>query len=520
MTEADFPQAQVRLYNTLSQRLEAFVPKEPGRAGMYVCGPTVYDVPHAGHARSAIAFDVLVRHLRASGLQVTFVRNITDIDDKILKRASETGEAPLTLSARMTRVYLDDVSAIFCLEPDQQPKVSDHLPEIVDLVQRLVANDAAYVVTMPSGANDVYFKVRAFRNYGKLSHRKLDDLEVGARVDRNDDKRDPLDFALWKGAVDEAYGWPSPWGKGRPGWHIECSAMSEKYLGFGFDIHGGGMDLIFPHHENEIAQSEAAHPHEGDFARVWLHNGFVNVDKEKMSKSLGNFVTIRDVLARNDAEAFRYFLLTVQYRGPLMFDTSKLEDGRVVFPGVDEAERRTDYLYTTLDRLDALAKDAPAHVAKLPNELAAPRKVIAAARGTVKGALNDDLNTPVVLAVLGELAKTANDLCDLAQKRRKDAAFTTAARTLAAEASHALSASAGIIGLMSTPSETYAARTRTKRLSVRNLEASAIEQRIQERTDARTAKDFARSDVLRDELLAMGVELSDTPQGTLWRIGV
>jgi cysteinyl-tRNA synthetase len=520
MTDAASPQAQPRFYNTLHQRLEPFTPREPGHARIYVCGPTVYDVPHAGHARSAVAFDVLVRHLRASGLRVTFVRNITDIDDKILKRASETGEDPLSLSARMTRIYLEDVSAIFCVQPDHQPKVSDHLPEIIDLVQRLLARGAAYTVTMPSGATDVYFSVRSFDGYGKLSHRKLDDLEAGARVERSDDKRDPFDFALWKGAPDDAYGWPSPWGKGRPGWHIECSAMSEKYLGFGFDIHGGGMDLIFPHHENEIAQSEAACPGQGDFARFWMHNGFVNVDKEKMSKSLGNFVTIRDVLARNDPEAFRYFLLAVQYRGPLTFDTARLDDGRVVFPGVDEAERRTDYLYTTLERLEALAKDAPETAPKLPNELAATGKLVAASRGKVAAALDDDLNTPVALAAIAELAKAANDLCDLAQKRRKDAAFSAAARVVARDATRALLDSCHVLGLLTTPWQTYLARTRDRRLRVRGLDASAIERRIEERNQARAAKNFARSDEIRSELLAFGVEIADTPQGTLWRIGV
>ncbi len=520
MTDTEPAQTQPRFYNTLHQRLEPFAPREPGHVRIYVCGPTVYDVPHAGHARSAVAFDVLVRHLRASGMRVTFVRNITDIDDKILKRASETGEEPLSLSARMTRVYLEDVRSIFCLEPDHQPKVSDHLPEIVTLVQRILHNGAAYVATMPSGANDVYFSVRSFDGYGKLSHRKLDDLEAGARVERSEDKRDPFDFALWKGASDEAYGWPSPWGKGRPGWHIECSAMSEKYLGFGFDIHGGGMDLIFPHHENEIAQSEAAHPGEGDFARVWMHNGFVNVDKEKMSKSLGNFVTIRDVLARNDPEAFRYFLLTVQYRGPLTFDTTKLDNGRVVFPGVDEAERRTDYLYTTVERLASLAREAPEQVQKIPNELSATRKLVAATRGKVAAALDDDLNTPVALAAIAELAKAANDLCDLAQKRRKDAAFSAAARLIAREAEQALLASCDVIGLLTTPAETYATRTRERRLRVRGLDQAEIDRRIEARNQARASKDFARSDELRNELLALGVEIADTPQGTLWRLGV
>jgi len=512
--------SQLRLYNTLEQGVVDFEPKEPGKVGLYVCGPTVYDVPHAGHARSACAFDVLVRHLRAAELDVNFVRNITDIDDKILNRAEQNGEDPLALSAKMTQIYLDDIAAINCLTPTHQPKVSDHLKEIVDLVGKLIEQGAAYEVTMPNGAKDVYFSVRSFESYGKLSRRKLEDLEAGARVEKSEHKRDPMDFALWKGAPDDAYGWPSPWGKGRPGWHIECSAMSAKYLGHGFDIHGGGMDLIFPHHENEIAQSEAAHPHDGAFARVWLHNGFVNVDKEKMSKSLGNFVTVRDVLERNDPEGFRYFLLTVQYRGPLTFDSEKLDDGRVIFPGVDEAERRVDYFYATLERLNAIAEHDATLAIKVPGDLTPIRKVIVGARGKIKAALDDDLNTPVALAVLGELAKCSNDLCDLSVKRRKDAAFVHAANALASHALMALLSSSEVLGLLRAKPEDYAARTRARRLALRGLEAKDVEAKIQARAEARKNKDFAQADALRNELEALGIEMADSPVGTVWRVGV
>ena len=512
---------EIRVYNTMSHRLETVQPSEPGHVRLYVCGPTVYDVPHAGHARAALSFDLLVRHLRASGYRVTYVRNITDIDDKILKRSQETGEAPLTLSARMARVYQEDVAAINCVDPDHQPKVSDHLPEVIGIVQKLVDNGSAYAVDGVGGTKDVYFAVRSFAAYGKLSHRNIDDLEVGARVAENDQKRDPLDFALWKGAPGEAYGWDSPWGKGRPGWHIECSAMSERYLGFGFEIHGGGMDLIFPHHENEIAQSEAAHPGQGDFARVWMHNGFVNVDKEKMSKSLGNFVTIRDVLARNDPEAFRYFLMTVQYRGPITFDTNKLEDGRVVFPGVDEAERRVDYLYSTLEKLEALASQtADPPPAKAPKELEPIAKTVTGARAKVGAALDDDLNTPVALAAVAELAKAANDLCDLAIKRKKDKGLIGTAVPLAGKALEALRSCSDVLGLLVTPRDVYASRTRERRMKLRGLDASAIDAKLVARTDARANKDFARADEIRKELLALGVEIADTPDGTVWKVGV
>jgi cysteinyl-tRNA synthetase len=276
-----------RLYNTLSRNVEELAPGEQGRVRIYCCGPTVYDVPHAGHARAAIAPDLLVRHLGEKKLRVTYVRNITDVDDKILERAKQKGQQPLELSREMAEIYRSQMRALGCLEPTHEPRVSDHLPQIFELMQTLVERGSAYVVDMGDDVRDVYFAVRSFPGYGKLSRRRIDELIVGARVEKEERKRDPIDFALWKGARAGEWGWDSPWGRGRPGWHIECSAMSRHYLGHGFDIHCGGMDLIFPHHENEIAQSEAAAPDAGPFARLWMHNGFVNIDKEKMSKSLG-----------------------------------------------------------------------------------------------------------------------------------------------------------------------------------------------------------------------------------------
>ncbi len=507
----------VRLYNTLTRNLETFTPKNADRVGVYCCGPTVYDVPHAGHARSAVAFDVLVRHLRARGYNVHYVRNITDIDDKILARAKENGESPLALSQRMAEVYQTQIGEVGCAAPDVEPKVSDHLAEIFALVQSLIDEGAAYAVDMPGGTRDVYFAVRKFAGYGKLSRRKIDDLIAGARVEKDEAKRDPLDFALWKGVPEGEWGWESPWGYGRPGWHIECSAMSGKYLGHGFDIHAGGMDLIFPHHENEIAQSEAAAPGQGDFSRFWMHNGFVNVDKEKMSKSLGNFVTVQDVLARNDAEAFRWFLMTVHYRGPIQFDSEKLESGRVIFPGVDEAERRVDYVYATLRRLAKMAQPGELPQ-KLAPELAAAKKQMDAAAAAVGEALDDDLNTPVALASLGELAKLANEMADLAHKRRKDESFTKAAAVLAAEANSALRSVGGTVGLFRAPVQEYLDRTQARRLALRSLSAADVEKLICERTEARSAKDFARSDALRDELVALGIALRDRPDGTDWAV--
>ncbi len=508
----------VRLYNTLTRNLEPFAPPAGASVGVYCCGPTVYDVPHAGHARSALAFDVLVRHLRARGFTVKYVRNLTDIDDKILKRAKEKGEEPLELSRRMAKIYQDQIAEVGCLAPDHEPRVSDHMPEIYALIDKLIQAGSAYVVDMPGGLRDVYFSVRSFAGYGKLSRRKIDDLIAGARVEKDENKRDPLDFALWKGAPKDEWGWESPWGHGRPGWHIECSAMSEKYLGHGFDIHAGGMDLIFPHHENEIAQSEAAAPEAGDFARCWLHNGFVNVDKEKMSKSLGNFVTVEDVLERNDAEAFRWFLLTVHYRGPIQFDTEQLEGGRVVFPGVDEAERRVDYMVTARARLIELAGDTPEKPAKLAPELDRARAAIEKAREEAAAGLDDDLNTPVALAGIGEIARVGNELADLAVKRRKDQNFVLGARWVAAEAARALGQVAEELGLMRASAEDYAKRTRERRLRLRGISAADIDAKIAERVAARAAKDFARADAVRDELVAAGVTLQDSATGTHWTV--
>src|SRR5882724_5136941 len=408
-----------RLYNTLTRTTEELTPKGE-TVGVYCCGPTVYDVPHAGHARAALAPDLLVRRLRSKGLEVNYVRNITDVDDKILARAQANGEPPLELSRRMARIYQDQMQQVGCLAPDHEPRVSEHLADIYDLIARLLDNGSAYAIELDAGRKDVYFSVRSFAEYGKLSRRRIDDLIAGARVEKDDAKRDPLDFALWKSAPPEEWGWDSPWGRGRPGWHIECSAMCSHFLGHGFDVHAGGMDLIFPHHENEVAQSEAAHPGQGPLAKLWMHNGFVNVDKEKMSKSLGNFVTVQDVLERNDAEGSRWSLLSAQYRGPLQFETEQLESGRVIFPGVDEAERRVDYVYGAMQRLAELLSVGATVPSKLPPELVPFRERIQKAEAAADAALDDDLNTPLSLAAFGELAQAANEVCDLAKKRKKD----------------------------------------------------------------------------------------------------
>ena len=510
----------LRLYDSLSASLQPLIPRTKGEVTVYCCGPTVYDVAHVGHARAALAPDILVRHLRADGLVVKYVRNITDVDDKILNRASERGEAPLELSKRMAVLYQEDMSALGCVAPDVEPKVSEHIQEIVELISLLISRGAAYPVPSSTpGAQDVYYAVREFPTYGKLSKRNIEELVVGARIEANESKRDPLDFALWKSCAAEAWGWDSPWGRGRPGWHIECSAMSGKHLGHGFDVHTGGMDLLFPNHEHEIAQSEAAYPAQGAFARQWIHNGFVNVDKEKMAKSLGNFVTVRQVYERNDPEALRYFLLGVQYRGPIAFDTEKLSDDRVVFPGVIEAERRVDYLFKTAVRLRALAeRGMPGTLSTLPPTLAPFASLANEAMARLKAALDDDLNTPVALAVIGDIAKAGNELCDLAEKRSKDLVIARQAPYVASRLAKVLFDTTERVGLLRALPSVYHGRTQAQRLSLRGLTHEALDAKVAERTAARAAKDFARSDAIRDELLAVNVELLDTPTGTVWRI--
>ncbi len=508
-----------RFYNTMTRSAEDLVTERPGEVRVYLCGMTPYDYAHTGNARSAVVFDVLTRHLRARGYRVVFVRNITDVDDKIIERAERNGEEPLVLSGRMAAIYQADMRDLGCAAPTHEPKVSEFIPEIIELVQNLVANGSAYEIVKPSGARDVYFAVRSFPGYGKLSRRKLDELEAGARVSRDDEnKRDPLDFALWKGCTEDAWGWPSPWGKGRPGWHIECSAMSSKLLGYGFEIHAGGMDLIFPHHENEIAQNEAACPGCGPVVRIWMHNGFLNMNKEKMSKSLGNVVKPRDVYRRNDPEALRYSLLTAHYRGPLSFDIDKAEDGEPIFPGVDEAERRIDYLYGTMERLAPYTEPgAPDPKVK---ELAQFRPAIDGAEAKILAALDDDLNTPVALAELGEIAKAANDLCDLLAKRKKDVALVREGGKLARAAREALVHATSVLGLLGTPASVYRERTRARRLAARGLSADAIDEKLRQRAEARQKKEFARADELRAELIALGVDVADSPEGSTWTVRV
>jgi cysteinyl-tRNA synthetase len=508
----------VRLYNTLTQKIEDFVPHTPGKVKLYVCGITVYDLAHAGHGRTYTTFDVLVRFLRARGFEVSHCQNVTDVDDRIVARAKERGEDPLALSKRMDDLANQHLAALGCLKPAFMPRVSTTIDGIIDITQKLIQKGHAYVAETPHG-KDVYFAVRDFAGYGKLSRRNLEELRAGAseRLAEGaaDVKKDPLDFALWKAASGEGFGFDSPWGRGRPGWHIECSAMALKELGEQIDIHGGGMDLIFPHHENEIAQSEACNGKE--FSRYWMHGGFLEIDSEKMAKSLGNFVTIKDVLEKNDPEGYRYFVLGTHYRGPLSFDVEKHADGRVTFPGLDEGERRMDYLYATRDALVTLAGDAEPGE---PNILQGQAQVLAEAKDKVLEALDRDLNTPVALSVLAELGKAGNEIVMQAPKMKKDPAKHEAIKKLAATAVRALDGACAPLGLMQATSEDYWKRTKARRLRLRGLEARNIDAKVTERTEARKAKDFAKADAIRKELAEVGVEIFDATDASTWKIAL
>ncbi|MGE0581208.1 MAG: cysteine--tRNA ligase [Steroidobacteraceae bacterium] len=465
----------LRIHNSLTGRKEALQPIVPGKVGMYVCGITVYDYCHIGHARSQVAFDIVRRWLRASGLDVTYVRNITDIDDKIIRRAAENDESIDALTGRFIEAMNEDFATLGIERPDHEPRATQYLPAIVAMIAALVGKGYAYV----AADGDVLYAVERFAGYGRLSGKKLGDLEAGARVEVDAGKRNPLDFVLWKAAKPGEPAWDSPWGAGRPGWHIECSAMSIELLGTHFDIHGGGMDLKFPHHENEIAQSCAA---TGDgFANVWLHNGFVNVDEEKMSKSLGNFFTVRDVLPTlRHAEVLRYFLVSSHYRGPINYSTAQLA----------QADAALTRLYTALRGL-----------APQPLE-----RTHTAAQEEFGAAMDDDFNTPQALAVLQGLAR------DLNLARAAGDAKTAQWRA------NELVALGNVLGLLTVDAEQWF------RLGVRGaagegaLDAATIGALIDDRLAARKAKDWAESDRIRDQLAAAGILLEDKPGGrTEWR---
>ncbi|MFO0698660.1 MAG: cysteine--tRNA ligase [Nitrospira sp.] len=482
----------LKLFNTLTNRQEVFEPIEPNTVRMYVCGVTVYDYCHIGHARSALVFDVLRRHLECSGYAVTFVKNFTDVDDKIIKRANEQGTSCDTVTNKYIQAYHEDMGKLGIRAATVEPKATEHISDILQLTKRLVTKGLAYAV-----GGDVYFEVARYPVYGRLSKRRLEDLQAGARVDVDERKRHPMDFALWKSSKPGEPAWESPWGLGRPGWHIECSAMSMQHLGETFDIHGGGMDLIFPHHENEIAQSCGATGKE--FARYWVHNGFVQVNQEKMSKSLGNFFTIRDIFEKSEwseevtGEILRYFLLSTHYHGPLDFSDQALK----------EAKNALNGFYDLFGRLaepagDAMTGDGLGHA-------------IDRCRATFQAAMDDDLNTPVAIAALQGLRSDVNKLIDKG--------LSTGGRKKARQEFRSLGEVLGLFQVDtwqfgSTVSETLSRNVEETATVKSVLNETDIERMLTERREARSRKDFNRADEIRKSLAAQGVIIEDKPDGT------
>ncbi len=457
----------LKIYNDLTNQKELFQPLQPGKVSMYVCGMTVYDYCHLGHARMIVVFDIVYRYLMAQGYDVAYIRNITDIDDKIIKRANENGEPFTELTQRFIDAMHEDMDALQVLRPTNEPRATGHMNEILAMIEKLIANQHAYVAEN----GDVYYSVTSFPGYGKLSGKSIDDLQAGARVTPGEQKRNPLDFALWKAAKPDEPSWESPWGRGRPGWHIECSAMSTTALGDTFDIHGGGADLTFPHHENEIAQSEGATGHH--FVNYWMHNGFVRVNDEKMSKSLGNFFTIREIMAHYRAEEIRYFILTSQYRSQLNYDEEHLINARGAL----------NRFYTALRGLPEVDPAGGEQWVEAFN-----------------AAMDDDFNTPEALAAMFELTREINKL------RTQD---ESGAAQLAAE----LRRLGGMLGILQQDPEDWL----RGEAAADGLSDQDVEILIQQRLDARAGKNWAEADRIRDELKEQGILLEDAAGNTSWR---
>ena len=480
----------MQIYNTASRAKEELRPVRPGKIHMYVCGVTVYDLCHIGHARSALVFDVLVRHLRRKGLEVTMVRNFTDVDGKIINRANRENRDWKEVAETYIKAFHEDMDALGVLRADIEPRATEHMQDIMNMCEELIRQDKAYAT--PSG--DVYFRVRSFADYGKLSHRNLDDMQAGARIAPGEEKQDPMDFALWKAAKPGEPYWESPWGKGRPGWHIECSAMSRPWLPL--DIHGGGMDLIFPHHENEIAQTEACCGCE--LAKLWMHNAFVQINSEKMSKSLGNFKTIRDILASWMPETLRYFLLSKQYRSPVDFTPE----------GMDDAERALVRVYECLAQAKTGLERSKWKKSPLPEDIA---KEWADLGSAFDEAMDDDLNTAMALGHIFSMVRITNRV--LEDKALK---ASEATRDLLQEFMQRMEGVSGELGLFGQDPNAFLADMRASRCRRMDIDVAKVEEVLAKRAQARKDKDFAASDALRDELKAMHVEVRDTPQGQTW----
>ncbi|HWI54445.1 MAG TPA: cysteine--tRNA ligase [Desulfobacteria bacterium] len=491
----------LKIYNTLNNRKEEFAPRTLGKVDMYVCGPTTYNLIHLGNARPLIVFDTVRRYLEYSGYEVNYVQNFTDIDDKIINRAKEEGMDPLALADKYIKEYYKDAGALGVRPATIHPKVSEHLAEIIDMIRRIIDNGYAYEVE-----GDVYFAVSKFADYGRLSGRKLEDMQAGARIDIDERKQHPMDFALWKAAKPEEPAWDSPWGKGRPGWHIECSAMANKYLGMGFDIHGGGFDLIFPHHENEIAQAEACTGC-GPFARYWMHNGFITINEEKMSKSLGNFFTLREILAKYDPEVVRFYMLSTHYRSPLDFDDTKLEMNK----------KSLARLHNALDNIKALingvsfdsdkSKSVERDFEDIDKGVEVLKNAVVKAEADFKAAMDDDFNTSLAVASLFDLAREANAFGKLMDNH--------AGKMFNAEVKEVLELTLNKflqLGLVVGLFEREGAGPQESGLTEKLMNVL-----VEVRQEARARKDWATADAIRNKLGEIGIILEDTPQGVRWK---
>lgn len=482
----------LRIYDTSCRDKVDFVPLKEGQVSLYVCGLTVYDLPHIGHARTFVVFDMFRKMLRKLGYQVTLVRNHTDIDDKIIRRSREEGCTPQALADRMIDGLHHDMALIDVEPADIEPRVTQHIPDIIAFIQKLFDNGHAYCA-----GQDVYFDVTTYKDYGRFSNRNLDEMLEGVRIELSDVKRNPADFALWKGVQNQDEpGWDSPWGYGRPGWHIECSCMSTKYLSPSFDIHGGGRDLIFPHHENEIAQAHGAQ--DGAFARHWMHVGMVEINGEKMSHSLKNFWTIRDIAAQVHAEALRYFFLTTHYRHSINFSQDTIA----------EATGRLTSLYRTLQAADEIIATAT----RKDPALTPDKDLSDALVADFAAALEDDLNTPKALAVLASAQGKANELMDARGKKKPEQIRAIMAYRLA------IVTMGAYVGLFTREPGVALAELRDLAVRRLNLDVAEIDRLIQERHLARSEKNWARSDEIREKLLAMGVQILDKPEGTVWQV--
>jgi len=487
----------LRVYNTLSAKKEEFQPLVPGKVGMYVCGVTVYDYCHIGHARANIVFDIVYRYLQYSNYDVTYVRNYTDVDDKIIARANERGISSQELSEEFIRAFDEDMAALGLRKPTHEPKATAHIAQIIALIEQLIHKGMAY-----EAAGDVYYSVDKFPSYLKLSKRNMEEMQAGARIASGELKRNPMDFALWKTAKPDEPSWESPWGAGRPGWHIECSAMSSSLLGSTFDIHGGGRDLIFPHHENEIAQSEGASGK--PFVKYWLHNGFVNINQEKMSKSLGNFFTIRDILKSYDPEVVRFFNLTAHYRSPIDFSDQNLEESRL---GLTR-------FYEALAQLDiALSRsDADAEQGSVPESLAEPVERLAQLEERFRTAMDDDFNTAQAIGHMFDAVRAINRI--LAEESNLHGQL----QGILGKGRDDLLRLGEVLGLFGSDPAAWLTRSAHEGLADAGLSEAEIAALIAERRDARANRDFARSDQIRDDLAAKGVQLLDSAEGTTWKM--